>query len=125
MNRCALSLVILLMLSAVCIGSLFIIRSQCRKYVIMTDAAALAVQSGDKERALACCDALDNGWEEFHNVCGLFVTSTKLDPLREELAGLRQLILLEHPEAAAELERLRRLIEGVYEEEIPSPWHIL
>ncbi len=125
MKRCAVSLTILLTLMAVCISSLFIIRSECRKYVIMADAAALAVQSGDTKLALECCDALDTGWEEFHNVCGLFVSGTKLDPLRDELAGLRQLIVMEHPEATAELERLRRLIEGIYEEELPSPWHIL
>lgn len=125
MKRCIVSLVILLTLSAVCISSLFIIHSECRKYVIIADAAALAVQSGDTEQALACCDALDTGWDRFHNICGLFISGTKLDPLREELAGLRQLIIMEHPEAVAELERLRRLIEGVYEEELPSPWHIL
>ena len=125
MRRCIASLCILLALTVLCIGSLTVLRTECRRYAALAEQTRYAAARGDTETALARYDALAGSWEAFHDLTGLFVDGAKLDAVHEHLTGLRPLIEQGHPEVTAELERIRQLTEGIYEEELPKLWHIL
>ncbi len=125
MNRCKISVWILIGLVLLCISSLPLIRYQCSRFIDQVDSVTEAVKSGDRERALAEYDALEEAWTGFHDITGIFVDGEKLDVPREVLVGLRSLIEAEHPEALSELERLRGMTEGIFEEEVPGWEHIL
>lgn len=125
MKRCSACIGLLAGLIVLCITSLFVIHAQCRRYTALAETVAAAVESGNTADALEKFDTLDAGWDNFHDICGLFVDGKKLDPIRDQLSELRPLIASEHPEAASGLEKLHKLIEGIFEEEIPALWHIL
>ncbi len=125
MNRCKISIGVLLALVLLCICSLLVLRWQCHTFAGRVDAVTEAVEEGNIREALEAYDGLYTQWEQFHDVAGLFVSGTKLDPMYEILTGLRPLIVQQHPEVTAELERLRGLTEGILAEEMPSVWHIL
>lgn len=125
MNRCRISLAILISLVVLCASALFVLRWQSGKLTERTEAIAQAVEGGNTEQALAGYDKLMEEWEHFHDITGVFVDGTKLDPIRQLLAGLRPLIEAEHPEVLSELERIRELAQDVFTEELPDLWHIL
>lgn len=125
MKRCIASLSILVALIALCIVSLVALRSECRWYAGLAERTTLAVSQGETETALSRFDSMQEHWEDFHNITGLFVDGEKLDAIYERMTGLRPLIESGHPQASAELESLRSLIESIYEEEQPLLWHIL
>lgn len=125
MNRCTISLIILAALILLCIISLPVIHGQCDRLVRQTDRVAEAAVQGDAERALAEYEKLEQRWESFHDITGLFVDGEKLDVPREVICALRPLLAAAHPEAVSELARLRGMIEGLYEEEVPGWAHIL
>lgn len=125
MKRMLVSMGILLALTVISFLSLHILREECRRYEACAAAAAEAYASGDTEAALTAFDELDAQWEHFVHITSLFIPSDKLDPLYEHLAGLRPMLAQNDPQAAAVLERLRRLIRDIYEEEKPEIWHIL
>lgn len=125
MKRCILSVVILVLLVVSCIGSLVLLRTQCAWYGHLADQTAQAAASGDWALALVRFDEMQANWEEFHNTTGLFLDGEKLDAIHEHLICLRPLLADAHPETASELESLRRLIDGLYEEEMPYFWHIM
>lgn len=125
MNRCKISIGVLLALVVLCVSSLFILRWQCEDFAGQTEAVMEAVEAGETERALADCEALMDRWDRFHDVTGVFVDGARLDVLRETLAGLPALIAQEHPEAMSQLETLHLLTEDIFLEELPDWWHIL
>lgn len=125
MRRLWLSVGILVGLVWLCIWSLASLRQQCERYGLLVSQTACAYASGNKEEALALCDLLESRWEAFHNHTGAFVDGSKLDAIHEHLVGLRPLIEGEHPETLSELRSLQKLIDGLYEEELPDLWHIL
>lgn len=125
MNRCKISVWILLGLVLLCISSLPVIHYQCHRFISQVDRVTEAVEAGDRELALAEYDTLEKAWGGFHDVTGIFVDGAKLDVPREVLYGLRPLIEAEHPETLSELERLRGMTEGIFEEEVPGWEHIL
>lgn len=125
MKRCTACIGILSGLILLSICSLFLVRWECRRFNAATEAVLEAVEANTTAEALRRLDTLNMKWESFHNLCGLFVNGEKLDPLRDVLSELEALIRQEHPEAVSSLERLKGLIEGIYEEEFPEIWHIL
>lgn len=125
MNRCKVSLGILIAIIALCITGLFIVSWQCRSFGEQITAISDAVHTGDTQKALEEFDALQAQWKQFHNITGIFIDGSDLDTIKETLSGVRPMLETEHPEAPAELERLRSLVEGLYEEEFPEIWHIL
>ncbi len=125
MNRCKISIGVLLALVVLCVSSLFILRHQCAGFAAQADTVMEAVAAGETAQALADCEVLMERWEQFHDVTGVFVDGARLDVLREILAGLPALIAQEHPEAMSQLETLRLLAEDIFLEELPDWWHIL
>lgn len=125
MNRCKISIGILLALVVLCVSSLLMLRSQCGSFAAQTEAVREAVTAGETERALAECEVLLERWDTFHGQTGLFVDGSRMDPMREILTGLPALIAEEQPMAVSELETLRLLTQDIFEEEIPEWWHIL
>ncbi len=125
MNRCKISIGILLALVVLCVSALLVLHSQCGSFAAQTGAVLEAVQAGETERALAECGVLLERWDTFHGLTGLFVDGTRLDPMREILTGLPPLIAQEHPEVVSQLETLRALTQDIFEEEMPEWWHIL
>ena len=125
MKRCWICIGLLTGLLGMCIGSLLCLRAQCRQYASLTEEVIANVQDGDTDAALLAFDTLEQNWDKFHDICGLFVNGEELNPIREVLTELRPLIAQEHPEAASCLEKLRQLVEGIYEEQLPVFWHIL
>lgn len=125
MRRVILSLSILLSLIVLCVLSLTALRSECTWYENLTQSTIYAASRGDTEAALERFDALQANWEEFHDLTGLFVDGAKLDAIYERLVGLRVMLEQQHPSSLSELEAIRQLIEGIYEEELPKLWHIM
>ena len=125
MRRCIASLCILLTLIGVSVWSLSALGQECERYAALTVQTEQAVLDGDTARALMLYDSLEEHWEDFHNLTGLFVDGGKLDAIRTRMLGLRSLIEQQHPEVMAELEGIRVLTLGLYEEELPTLWHIL
>ncbi len=125
MNRCVISLGILISLIVLSVSSLFILHHQSDQFTEQVEAVKQTLISDETERTLAVYDELMEEWERFHDVAGVFVDGTKLDPIRKLLAGLRPLIEAEHPEVLSELERIQGLVEDVFKEEMPDLWHIL
>ncbi len=125
MNRCRISVAVLVALVVLCVSSLFLVRHWCRDFYAETQNVEAAVVQGDTAAALAAYDALLVRWDGFHDRIGLFIDGSKLDPVYELLSGLRPLIAQEHPEVQSELRELRALVEELMMEEIPVVWHIL
>lgn len=125
MKRCGVCLGILAGLIIICICSLLVIKQECDRFGTLAVSVSDSLAEGSTEATLERFDTLQAEWESFHNVCGLFVNGQKLDPIRETLSELRPLIAQEHPEAVPAMERLKGLIESIYEEEFPAVWHIL
>ena len=125
MRRCITSLCILLALIGLSVWSLSALHIACSRYAAMTVLTEQAVLNGDTARAIALYDSLEENWEDFHNLTGLFVDGGKLDAIRTRMLGLRPLIEQQHPEVTTQLEGIRVLTLGLYEEELPVLWHIL
>ena len=116
MTRVWLSFGILLTLTALCIGSVFAVRTECRRYEEKAQAVAAALADGDTAAALSACDDMAGEWERFRTVCGVFVKGSKLSPVREELEALPPMIAANVPESAACAARLRYRIRSISEE---------
>ena len=125
MNRCKVSVGILLSLILLCVIALIEVQKQCQEYLTLVDEVSSAVEAGDISQALSGFDTLEERWESYHNINGLFVNGMELDAIREIMSGLRPLIADEHPEVESELRKMRYLILSMYEEELPELWHIL
>lgn len=125
MKRCKASVWILLSLILLCIVSLIVLRQQCMNYLYLTNAVETAVDQGNTEQALSAFDELEQQWQQYHDITGIFVNGDELDAVRQILCGLRPLLENEHPEAKSELQKIRYLIESIYQEELPELWHIL
>lgn len=124
MKRCIISFCVLLGLVGLCVASQIMLYRESRAFAALTVSVEEAVQAGDRDEALRRLEKLEAQWEGFHNVTGLFVDGTKLDPIRERLAEVRPLIAEAHPTALPELACIRQLAEGIAEEEVPEIWHI-
>lgn len=124
MKRCIISLCVLIGLVGLCVASQLLLYRESRSFAALTGAVEDAVQAGDRDEALRRLERLEEQWEGFHNVTGLFVDGIKLDPIRERLAEVRPLIEESHPTALPELACIRALAEGIAEEELPEIWHI-
>ena len=125
MTRIWTSIGILLTLVGLCVCSVFAVDSACARYDAHAAQAQAALAAGDTEEALAACDAMQAEWDGFHGVCGIFVTGSRLLPIREELDALRPMIAAGLPESSAGLARLRCQIRSIPEETEPLLWHIL
>lgn len=124
MKRVMLSAAILLALTLVSFWSLHLLREECSRFEQYAAETAEAYAAGDIDAALAAYDAMDAQWPRFAHISGLFISAEKLDPIGAVLGGLRPLISQGTPEAAADLERLRRMIRDISEEEKPEIWHL-
>ena len=125
MTRIWTSIGILLTLVGLCICSVFAVDGACERYDAHAAQAEAALAAGDTAGALAACDAMREEWKQFHSICGIFVTGTRLSPIREELDAVYPMIRAGLPEGAAELSRLRYHIRSIPEETRPLLWHIL
>lgn len=125
MNRCVISIGILIALVALCVSSLLLLHRRSDRFVEQTQAVAQEFAAAEKERALSAYDELLEEWDHFRDIAGVFVDGSKLDSIRKILAGLRPLIEAQHPEVPSELARIRGLVEDVFREELPDWWHIL
>ncbi len=125
MTRCKISIGILCGLILLCVCSLTLMQKQCEKLLFLTDEIISAVESGNTPEALVYFDQLEQNWNRYHEINGIFVNGTELNDLREILSGLRPLILQQHPEALSELQKMHSFILSLYEEELPELWHIL
>ncbi len=125
MNRCKVSIYILLSLILLCIFSLITLQKQCQNYLLLVQNLETAVSQHHTEQALSALDTLEANWKSYHNINGTFINGSELDSLRETISGLRPLIIYQHPEAESEIQKMKNLILSVYEEELPEIWHIL
>ncbi|MBR3629364.1 MAG: DUF4363 family protein [Oscillospiraceae bacterium] len=125
MTRIWTSIGILAVLLGLCICSVRAVDGACARYDAQAAQAEAALSAGDTAGALAACDGLMAEWDRFHGICGIFVTGSRLTPIREELAALRPMIAAGMPESHAGLARLRYRIRCIPEETTPLIWHIL
>ena len=125
MNRCKVSIYILLSLILLCIFSLIELQKQCENYLLLTESVESAVNQNNTDQALSALDDLEANWKSYHNINGTFVNGIELDSLRETMSGLRPQIANQHPEADSEIQKMKNLILSIYEEELPEIWHIL
>ncbi len=125
MSRFLTSVGILLALTVLSVCSLWMLRHECRRYTAITEETAAALADGDTRAALAGCDRLEASWEHFHDMTGLFVDGGKLDAIYSHITPLRPLLEQGDPYAFSELESIRLLTQGLYEEELPVFWHIM
>ena len=125
MSRFLTSIGILLALTVLSVTSLFLLRNECSRYMHLTDQTAAAFERGDTQAALAEFDRLESDWQHFHDVAGVFVDGSKLDAIYSHIIVLRPMLEEGYPEASAELDCIRLLTRGLYEEELPLFWHIL
>lgn len=125
MNRCKVSIWILLSLILLCMFSLAELQMQCREALALVGEIESAVEDNNTEQALLAFDNLEQDWKHYHDINGIFVNGSELDSIREIMSGLKPLIEDEHPEVRAELQKMKHLILSVYEEELPEIWHIL
>ncbi|MBR1554906.1 MAG: DUF4363 family protein [Oscillospiraceae bacterium] len=125
MNRCKVSIWILLSLILLCMFSLAELQIQCREALALVEEIESAVDENNTGQALLAFDNLEQDWKHYHDINGIFVNGSELDSIREIMSGLKPLIEDEHPEVRAELQKMKHLILSVYEEELPEIWHIL
>ena len=125
MNRCKISIFVLLSLIFICIFSLFELHQQCENYLALTEQVSQAFESGDTLQALSAFDELERNWKPYHDIAGIFVNGSELDSIREIMSGMRPMIEQHHPETISELLKMKNFILSVYEEELPELWHIL
>ena len=125
MSRFVTSIVILAVLTVLSVVSLRLIRNECRQYTALAEETAAAFAAGDTQAALAGYTQMEEGWDHFHHVTRLFVDGSKLDAIYSHITPLRPLLEQDDPYVYAELESIRMLTEGLYEEELPVLWHIL
>ncbi len=124
MNRIITGIGILLSLVLLSVCSLWILHARTQQFSSHIQNVAETF-AADGEKALAAFDELSEEWEHFHDIAGMFVDGRKLDDIRLSIAVLRQMIAEEHPDALAELARIRELAEAIFREELPDLWHIL
>ena len=125
MNRCKVSIWILLGLILLCMFSIAELQMQCREALALVAEIESAVDENNTEQALLAFDNLEQDWKHYHDINGVFVNGSELDSIREIMSGLKPLLEDEHPEVRAELQKMKHLILSVYEEELPEIWHIL
>ncbi|MBE6875334.1 MAG: DUF4363 family protein [Ruminococcus sp.] len=125
MNRCKVSIWILLGLILLCMFSIAELQIQCREALALVAEIESAVDENNTEQALLAFDNLEQDWKHYHDINGVFVNGSELDSIREIMSGLKPLLEDEHPEVRAELQKMKHLILSVYEEELPEIWHIL
>ncbi|MBR0483206.1 MAG: DUF4363 family protein [Oscillospiraceae bacterium] len=125
MNRCKVSIWILLGLILLCMVSLMELQTQCRDALALVNEIESAVAENNTEQAVLAFENLEQNWKPYHDINGVFVNGSELDSIREIMSGLKPLIEDEHPEVRAELQKMKQLIRSVYEEELPEIWHIL
>ena len=125
MSRFLTSIGILLTLTVLSVFSLLLLHSECAHYTQLTEAVTAACTAGDTATALACFDTMEEEWEHFHDVTGIFVDGGKLDAIYSHITPLRPLLEQGDPYALSELESIRLLTQGLYEEEMPLFWHIM
>ena len=125
MNRCKVSVWILLGLILLCMFSLAELQIQCREAIALVEKIESAVEEKNTEQALLAFADFAQDWEHYHDINGIFVNGSELDSIREIMAELKPLIEEERPEVRAGLSKIKHLILSVYEEELPEIWHIL
>ncbi len=125
MNRCKASVSILLGLILLCISSLLILKQKSMQYLSYLDTFQDAIMQDHTEQALSALDQLEQNWQSYHDITGIFVNGRELDSLRDLLSELRPMVLDHRPELFSEIARMRCLIQIIYEEELPVLWHIL
>lgn len=125
MNRFKISIGVLMAMVVLCCTELWMLHSQCTRFTEQLERAVSAAEEGDPAAVVYEIEQLEETWEKFHDRTGLFIDRSKLDPIREILAGLKSLAEIQHPELLAELDRIRTLIDGIFQEETPNLWHIL
>ena len=89
MSRFLTSIVILFGLIVVSFASLLLLGSECRRYAACAAETELAYSHSDIPGSLEAFDRMKAGWEEFHNITGLFVDGSKLDAIHWRMIALR------------------------------------
>ncbi len=125
MNRCRISIGVLVALVALCVVSLIVTYRQCSEMQDCIRTVETALLQEDTAAALEAYDSLFVQWEHFHNWTELFISGDKLEPVYERLSGLRPMIMMQHPDAPSQLEAMELIIEELLKDEIPEIWHIL
>ncbi|MDE6777691.1 MAG: DUF4363 family protein [Oscillospiraceae bacterium] len=125
MNRCKVSLGILISLILLCIFSLVTLKNQEKNYLAIIDKLEQSLETGSTEQALLICDELENYSETYDNIIGIFVDGTKLNEIKLIISGLPPMIINNHQDILIEITKLKILVQNIYEEDFPKIWHIL
>ncbi|MDE6706712.1 MAG: hypothetical protein K2K06_01570, partial [Oscillospiraceae bacterium] len=73
MNRCKVSLGILIVLILLCIISLMTVKTQAQNYLAIINKLEESLETGTTEQSLLICDELENDLENYYNITALFV----------------------------------------------------
>ncbi|MBD5142633.1 MAG: DUF4363 family protein [Ruminococcus sp.] len=125
MNRCKVSLGILIVLILLCIISLMTVKTQAQNYLAIINKLEESLETGTTEQSLLICDELENDLENYYNITALFVNSSELREIQKIISSLQPMIVTNHEDILLEIAKLRALIQNIYHEEIPEIWHIL
>lgn len=125
MNRCKVSLWILLSLILLCILSLISLQQESNAYLHQTERLEQAVSAGDSAQIFQEYTDLMQDWKNYQHHASIFINSRELEEIQNILFTLPSLLQDSPTEAQAELVRMKKLIFCLYEEELPVIWHIL
>ncbi|MBR3970151.1 MAG: DUF4363 family protein [Ruminococcus sp.] len=119
MTRLKISIVIILLLSAVSIFSGHRINSRCSALMELSSSAEEYFRSGNIEKAAELTEKLQQDWEKFRKEASVLVRNNKLTELDRLFARVHHLTEEESDELPSELTELYHLLDMLKKGETP------
>lgn len=125
MNRLMVSILILALLSALCVGSLVIVESVTESMSAKVDAVEQAYENGDKEACTAAADALQEQWQTFMHYSVLINDLGHAVEITSSVAEIASFAEEQDDEIYAACDRAQALIKMLRDIQKPTLWNIL
>lgn len=125
MRRVKIAAVMLIVILAYSVGSLFVLRSCNQRLEQCLYAVGTAWKSEDSVGAMEAAEQLNRYWAEYEKTVTMIVHDDSLAELNISVAKLPPLISSDSDEVESELESALHQLEYIYNEECPYWFNIL
>lgn len=125
MRRVKIAAVMLIVILAYSVGSLFVLRSCNHRLEQCLYAVGTAWKSEDSVGAMEAAEQLNRYWAEYEKTVTMIVHDDSLAELNISVAKLPPLISSDSDEVESELESALHQLEYIYNEECPYWFNIL
>ncbi|MGN0651178.1 MAG: DUF4363 family protein [Oscillospiraceae bacterium] len=125
MNRLVVSIIILALLSALCVGSVLIVDNVTESMSAKVDAVEQAFQNGDKDACTSAADALQEQWHTFMHYSVLINDLGHAVEITSTVAEIASFAQEQDDELYAACDRAQALIIMLRDIQKPTLWNIL